>query len=196
MTEGGRLTENPTTRRAMGWRGPLVISVAAILAAIAGGMAVSLILGRPSGQGSATHSAVASANGAAAKTLDPLPVSVGFTVVEVLDPTVAAPATSSDEAIALAREQMANRVGASPRVQLVRLAARDPDSYMDGFFGWIILSTDVPGNPTGPYDPEVEPIIATYTWVYVTADGDVLGASQEMYAVPDAIPSLPAPPSS
>ena len=180
-----------TNVRRLPWQGLLVTSVAMVLMASAVVIAISTLSpesGRP-GTGGQSSSTTETPAGAAAG--EPLPAPEGETIVAVLDPGAAKPKVGAEQAIALARGSMGNRVGASPRVQLVQLATRDADSYLNGFVGWIILSTDVPGYPVGPYDAQAAPIIATFTWVHVTADGEVLDAAQTMYQDPGSVPSLP-----
>jgi hypothetical protein len=130
----------------------------------------------------------------------PLPMAEGETVLAVLDPEVVKPSVNAEEAVALARASMGNRVGESPRVQLVRLAFRDPGSeFAPVWTGWITLSTDVPAHFTGgPYaaDPASPPSYAAiYTWVYFTPDGEVPGATQIGYATLESVPTLPEEPS-
>jgi hypothetical protein len=129
-------------------------------------------------------------------TEEPLPVPEGATLLAVLDPEVVKPKVSAEEALALAAATM-GMVGESPRIQLVRLAFRDPYSaFGPEWTGWIILSTDIPGSGFGgpyledPPPPQPSPV-ATYTWVHVAVDGEVMGASQTEYESPESVPSIP-----
>jgi hypothetical protein len=128
---------------------------------------------------------------------EPLPVPDGVTIAQVLDPAVEA-TISADEATELARASMGGWVGGAPLVQLVRIGtAPDRDSYLSDFTGWIIFSTDVPDTQSGGIPlpegttPAPRTIYATYTWVWVTLDGDVLGTSQTSYETADQVPDLP-----
>lgn len=129
---------------------------------------------------------------------EPLPVPEGFTIAEVVDPTAETGSVSADEAVASARATMGSWVGTSPLIQLVRLGpAEDRTSDLSDFTGWVILSTDVPDRSLGGIPlpegmtPAPETIYATYTWVWVTLDGEVLGASQTSYETPESVPDLP-----
>jgi hypothetical protein len=109
----------------------------------------------------------------------------------VLDRASVAAQVSADEAIAIARANASRLVGKSPLVQLVSTTARSPDSQLNGFVGWVILSTDVPGFVGGPITAPPIDVLATYSWVFVSVDGDVVAATQTMYVTPESIPALP-----
>jgi hypothetical protein len=171
--------------------GLIVGGLALALVAIAVAMAISTF--RPNagvGQGKPQESQTGT--GAAPVFVgEPLPAPLGEAIVAVLDPAVEAPAISADEAIALAREIVPNQVGKSPRAQLVQMTSETKGSWVDGFTGWIILSTDIIGQSHDPYYASPTPIYATYTWVYVSLDGEVLGTSKDLYDGPEFVPPLP-----
>jgi hypothetical protein len=123
----------------------------------------------------------------------PLPVPEGETVLEVLDPDVARPSTSADEALALARAASKYYIGAAPRLQFVRLAFRDPYSdFGPEWTGWIIFATDVRWHGgSGPFaGPQPTPY-ATFTWIHVSADGEVMDVTQNGYENADQVPPVP-----
>lgn len=129
----------------------------------------------------------------------PLPVPDGEIVLEVLDPAVLRPATSADEALALAHAALPYDVGASPSIQLVRLAFRDPGSDFGAeWTGWIILSTDVRWHGTGGVylGPSAAPVptpFVTYTWIHVALNGDVLNVVQAGYESASQVPPTQMP---
>ena len=123
-----------------------------------------------------------------------LPVPDGMAVVAVLDPQTEAPSITAEEAVTIARADGSNLVGRSPIVQLVRTSASWPGSKLDGFTGWIVFSTDVPGYlwpPHIPNAPTPRPIIATYSYTFVSLDGTVVSALQLTFQVGDDIPPIP-----
>ncbi|HYM52872.1 MAG TPA: hypothetical protein VEW45_05220 [Candidatus Dormibacteraeota bacterium] len=133
-----------------------------------------------------------------AKPEQPLPVPDGETVLAVLAPEVVEPKVTAEEAIALVGASMGDMAWEPPRVQLVRLAFRDPYSAFGPVWtGWIILSTDLPGSLFGgPYLPDLSPrptisIVVTYTWFYVSPDGELMGETQVGYVTPGQVPSIP-----
>jgi hypothetical protein len=137
-------------------------------------------------------------------TEQPLPLPVpegGTTLLAVLDPDVVKPEVSAEEAVALIWAETSDIPEETPRVQLVRLAFRDPGSSFSPIWtGWIILYTELPGSGFGgPYLPDLSPmptvsIVATYTWFYVSPDGEVLGETQVGYETVESVPSLPPEP--
>lgn len=132
-----------------------------------------------------------------AKLEPPLPVPQGETVLAVLDPAVVRPATSADEALALAHAAWPYDVGASPSIQLVRLAFLDPGSDFEAeWTGWIILSTDVRWHGTsGVYlGPSAKPAptpYGAYTWIHVSLSGKVIDLVQEGYENVGQVPPTP-----
>jgi hypothetical protein len=176
------------------------VAVAIALVVVAAAMAVATF-GQETGQGGSQASASATTTPASSATAsvpeEPLPVPEGNTVVAVLDPAVEKPATSAEQAITLARDTMGKMVGESPYVQLVRMTARNATSRLNGFTGWIILSTDVQSVDTaGGYFPWLSSVpsptvYATFTWTWVTVDGEVLGTTQAGYTSQDSVPALP-----
>jgi hypothetical protein len=177
--------------RRRSWPGLIVASLAVGLVITAAGLAISMFRPGALGQGGSPQP---QASNSAPQEIgqEPLPVPEGDSILAVLDPEVVKPKVSAEEAVALARASMGNMVGSSPRVQLVHMTGRDSDWPQDGFTGWIILSTDVVGQPHYPYDPKTDPpIVATYTWVLVRSDGEVWLAVQNMFDAPERVPPLP-----
>jgi hypothetical protein len=121
-----------------------------------------------------------------------LPMPDADLIAVVHDPALY-PGLSADEAIVIGRENPSGLVGASPRVQLVSTITTPPESPLDGFTGWVILSTDVPGFQSGPINRPSVTEYATYSWVFVTLDGDIVVATQNTYLTPESVPALPGP---
>lgn len=138
-----------------------------------------------------TDLAQPSSNPAQASTDLALPMPDADIVSRVLDETSVAPTISADQAIALARANPSHLVGESPMVQLVSTTTTRPGSPLDGFTGWVILSTDVPGYLYGPITAPSVTIFSTYSWVFVALNGDVLVATQNSYLTPESVPALP-----
>jgi hypothetical protein len=194
------MTSKSDVPRRVSRAGILVASVAVALVVVAAAMAVSAF--RRVGVGEAASQVPSASASATAASLQPfaeqpLPVPPGDTVVAVLDPAVESPAISADEAIALARATVGGSVGQSPYVQLVRMTASNTTSPLNGWTGWVILSTDVPSLEIGggyfPWlspSPAVAPA-ATFTWVWVGLDGKLLESVTQMDFPPDEVPPLP-----
>jgi hypothetical protein len=182
-------------------RGVLIAGLAMGITLISTGCGISgpLATAPASGIAASNDLVVATPTSEAFLSHDPLPVPQGEAVLEVLDPAVARPAISVDEALALARAAFdGTGVGAAPHIQLVRVAFRDTQSAFGAeWTGWIILSTDLPWRGMGgPYRgpsaaPEPTPY-ATYTWIHVSLDGEVMGKAQDGYMSPDQVPPVPA----
>lgn len=92
---------------------------------------------------------------------------------------------------AIARESPSGLVGISPRVQLVSTITTRPQSPLARFTGWVILSTDVPGYLWGPINRPSVTEYATYSWVFVTLNGEVVVSTQNTYLTPESVPALP-----
>lgn len=122
----------------------------------------------------------------------PLPMPDDDLIAIVHDPALY-PQISADEAIAIARESPSHLVGASPMVQLVSTLTTRPESRLDGFTGWVILSSDVPGQLYGPINRPSVTMFATSSWVFVTLSGEVVVATQNTYFTPESVPALPDP---
>lgn len=124
-----------------------------------------------------------------------LPLPPGITVAAVLDPDVYQDGIDARGAVKIARMQEPMLVGRSPLVQLVRIAS-PTDPQLDGFVGWIVLSTDIEGFRSGPYLPNLPnltppPLVATYSYVFVSVDGLIVSRVQLMYEAGDEVPPLP-----
>jgi hypothetical protein len=130
--------------------------------------------------------------GPVASTEPPLPLPDADLISIVHDPALY-PGFSADEAIAIAQESPSGLVGRSPRVQLVSTITTRPQSPLARFTGWVILSTDVPGYLWGPINRPSVTEYATYSWVFVTLNGEVLVATQNTYLTPESVPTLPDP---
>lgn len=109
----------------------------------------------------------------------------------VIDPATEAPSLTAEQAVAAARENPSQLVGAAPRVQFIAATARDPESPLNGFTGWVVLSTDIPPFIAGPITRPSITVFATYSWVFVATDGSVVAATQNTYLTPESIPLIP-----
>jgi len=171
------------------WGGVLIVGVAIALTLIASVIAGSTFRPLTSGGGKpgpGLASSQAQANIDAA-----LPMPNADIDSTVLDVASFAPTISGDQAIAIARANASHLVGQSPRAQLVSTTARAPGSPLDGFTGRVVLSTDVPGHLYGPITaPSVE-VLSTYSWVFVSLNGEVVVATQSSYVTPESVPGLP-----
>lgn len=170
----------------------------AFAAVVLSGCAPSAMGPSPSGLVSPSPSQASSAP-TEASAEEPLPVPAGETLLAVLDLEVVKPKVNAEEAVALIWADAEEIFPESPRVQLVRLAFRDPYSAFGPVWtGWIILYTELPGTFTGgPYLGDPHPVpshTAVYTWFYVSPDGEVMGETQVGYETVESVPSLPPEP--
>ena len=120
-----------------------------------------------------------------------LPMPTADDTATVLSPESVANKITADQAVEVARANAGALVGKAPLAQLVSITARSPDSQLNGFVGWVILSTDVPGFIGGPINAPSIDVAATYSWVFVSAGGDVVAETQVSYTTPGAVPALP-----
>lgn len=118
----------------------------------------------------------------------PLPDGIGS---RVLDPASEALTLTAEQAITLARQNPSQLVGAAPVVQFIATSAQDPESPLNGFTGWVVLSTDVLPFIAGPISKPSIAVFATYSWVFVASDGAVVAATQNSYLTPESIPAIP-----
>ncbi|HET7685072.1 MAG TPA: hypothetical protein VFM19_01545 [Candidatus Limnocylindria bacterium] len=120
----------------------------------------------------------------------PLPLPEGMSS-RVVDPASEAPTLTAEQAIMVARKNPSQLVGGAPVAQFVTTTAQDPESPLNGFTGWVVLSTDVPPFISGPIaKPSIE-VFATYSWVFVAGDGAVVAATQNSYLTPESVPAIP-----
>lgn len=178
------------------WVGLVIASLAVVLIVIAAGLGISMLRQAAVGQSGSQQPEPSSTPRETAQetTQEPLPAPDGTTIIAVLDPAVERPTIGADQAIAIARAAMGSWVGNSPMVQLVQTTARDPESTLSNFTGWVILSTVIPYWYTGPApDTSAAPFVpaATYTWMWVTSAGQVLDGIQIVYDAPEEVPPLP-----
>jgi len=165
--------------------GVLVATVALALTAIALAIAASTF-GLFSGETPTTTGA-----GGQVSTAATLPMPTTDDTATVLDPASVVNKMSAEEAIDLARSSAGGFIGDSPIAQLVSITTRSPDSQLNGFEGWVILSTDVPGFVGGPHNAPSMKVAATYTWVFVSLNGEVVAQTQVTYPTSESVPALP-----
>lgn len=158
--------------------------------ALTGAALVATVLWARDGQSSAD--APGSAGPVAVPVIQPLPLPDANYVGTPVDSTLSL-GISADEAVAIARANPSHLVGTAPLVQLMNLRhAPLGDPPLDALV-WVILSDDVFVPIHGPIDrPEITPV-ATYAWVIVDTEGNVLQATANTYLTPESVPELPAP---
>jgi hypothetical protein len=167
--------------------GVLVAALALALTAIALAMAASAF-GLFSGEARAPSTRY---NGGQEVTAGTLPMPTTDDTATVLDPASVVNKMGAQEAIDLARASAGGLVGDSPIAQLVSITTRSPDSQLNGFERWVILSTDVPGFVGGPVTAPSIKVAATYTWVCVSLNGEVVAQTQVTYPTSESVPALP-----
>jgi hypothetical protein len=132
-----------------------------------------------------------SQGGGLGSTETPLPMPDADLISIVRDPALVMPATSYDEATAIARDHASGMVDASPMVQFVSTISTRPESPLGRFTGWVVLSTDVQSNSWSSTADPSEEGYAMYSWVFVSHGGEVVLAIQRSYPAPESAPTLP-----